>query len=308
MKKYVAAIVSVVLLISLALTGCASMAVSATPETNSYSFKESISEIDIDTSAYDVVLCPSESGICEVVCRETEQERHSVKVQGSTLRIQRREKNRIRPLSFNNIRLEITVYLPQRDYQALTVKTSSGSIDIAEGFKFESAAVSSSSGSIRFCADVAESLTATASSGKVYLNNLSAGELALTTSSGGIVMEEVSSDKAALTCSSGDIRISGFRAADSLAVGTSSGDIQMTDVQAKRSLAVSCTSGDITLEDCDAREIRIETTSGDVLCSFLSGKSFRTETSSGSVTVPEDSAPYPCEIRTTSGNIMVMAE
>ena len=65
-------------------------------ETNTYEVSEPFTAVAVDIDAGNVVIRPSEDGICRVVCLEEEKQRHDVKVENGTLRIRHPEHLRVR--------------------------------------------------------------------------------------------------------------------------------------------------------------------------------------------------------------------
>lgn len=100
--------------------------------TNTYEIEEAFTNISVDTDTADVVFALSENGRSRVTCDEEKKLYYSVSVQDGTLRIDRVDERRwydyIRIFDFHS--KKITVYLPQSEYAALSVRGSTGNVAI----------------------------------------------------------------------------------------------------------------------------------------------------------------------------------
>lgn len=233
--------------------------------TNTYSVDESFSGISVDGAECDIRLYPSEDGGCKVVCHESDRITHSVEVKENTLTVERHDNRKwYEHMGVYWGGMEIALYLPQREYDALYAKTLSGNIVIPEDFSFETAVVQSTSGNVSFSAEVGGNLKVKAVSGNVEL-----------------------------------IDVTG----QSISVQTTSGEIDFSNVIAGLNIHCKSVSGDVVLRRCDADSLRLSSTSGNITGSLLTEKVFLTDTTSGKINVPRTTSGGQCEITTTSGNI-----
>ncbi len=255
--------------------------------TEEYSFTESVREISVNCSECDVVLLSGEEEGGRVVCRETDRITHEVKLSDGKLTVERKTSGFGTSWDLTNIPLNVAIYLPQGEYGALAVKTSSGSISIAEEFTFADASLESSSGAILINAAVTGELHIVSSSGNQYIGAMSPRSVTAQSSSGNIELGEGQPGSVSLKASSGDVRLFGVVA------GT---------------LDTETSSGDVTLQLCDAGRIGIRTSSGDITGSLTSAKDFRTKTSSGNVSLPPSGGTDVCELETSSGDIRITVE
>lgn len=234
-------------------------------ETNSYSVEEAFTNISIDGAECNVSLVKSEDGICNVVCHESDKITHTVEVKDGTLSITRRDNRKW----YENIGvywgdMDIEIYLPESEYDALYVKTLSGDIAIPEAFHFGDTEVQSTSGNVDFTASVSGNLSVKTVSGEVYVSRTDSKKVS---------------------------------------VQSTSGDIDFKDVVSQEEIHIESVSGDVELYQCDAESLWIKTSSGNVSGSLLTEKIFFADTSSGDVDVPRSSSGGKCEIITTSGDI-----
>lgn len=227
--------------------------------------EEPFSNITVDAEACNVNLVPSSDGICQVEYPTDDQLECSVSVQQNTLQIIFRD-HRSWPDNVNISMepLEITLYLPQSQYEQLNLDSVSGSITVPEDFSFSQAQVSTTSGKLQFYASVSGNLSLESVSGTMEVSNVTP---------------------------------------QSLSLSSTSGPIHASQVVVMETWDINSVSGQVTLTDCDASSLVISTVSGGVKASLRSGKTFSTQTVSGDVEVPSDSSGGSCNISTISGNI-----
>jgi DUF4097 and DUF4098 domain-containing protein YvlB len=236
-------------------------------ETNTYEVSEPFTAVAVDIDAGNVVIRPSEDGMCKVVCLEEEKQRHDVKVENGTLRIRHPEwKEDFFHFGVSIGETEITVYLPEGSYSALSVQTDSGDISI-ESLHVENIALETDTGDIRLqsiqCTGVLRGETDT---GEMHVQDVNCGNLNSEGETGNITLERV--------------MISG-------------------------NCSIDRDSGDVVFQDSDAGEISVETDSGDVTGTLLSEKVFLTETDTGDVQVPQTIQGGTCRISTDTGDIRI---
>ena len=257
-------------------------------EERTHEVSESFRNISINDLECDVTIVPAQDGPCRVVCYENDKIGNDVAVKEDTLMITRKDR---RPWyehfgiwwSQNNT---VTVYLPEREYESLYLKTVSGEITMANSFTFREAKLLSTSGDIAF-------------TGRTQ------GDLFVKTTSGDITLRDIEAQATEVHSTSGDITLLHSSAAE-LMMKSTSGTIKAEAVTAKGHAELITTSGDIRLRESDAASFYIKSTSGDVRGTLLSGKIFNTHTTSGSVhTPPSKEGAGECKIHTTSGDIRI---
>ena len=160
----------------------------------------------------------------------------------------------------------ITVYLPQSEYEALTVKSRTGDINV--------------------CNLSVSSLDLCVTTGKVTATDVVCkGDVSVSVSTGKTYLTDI---KCQRLISSGN-----------------TGDMTMENVIASESFSIERSTGDVRLDSCDAAEIFITTDTGDVWGSLLSDKVFITRTDTGKVDTPKTTVGGRCEITTDTGNIKI---
>lgn len=275
-------------------------------ETNSYTVTEGFDRISMKTDTADIVFLPAEDGNCKVLCYEPANEKNTVAVQDGVLTIQTvNEKKWYDYIGIHFITPKITVYLPQSQYQALTIREDTGDITLPEGFTFGSLDITVSTGDILCGASVLEQAKIKTSTGKIHLENMSAGTLDLQVSTGDVsVADVVCSGDMALRVSTGKAVLTNLTCVNFTTTGNT-GDLIMKNVTAAGRFSIARTTGDIRFDRCDATEITVTTDTGDVTGTLLSDKIFFATTDTGHVNVPKSTTGGKCEITTDTGNIKI---
>lgn len=251
---------------------------------NRYEIDEPFKNISIETDTADIVFIPSETASTSVMCNESDNAKHLVAVEGESLVIKLEDTRKW----YNYIGItfsspKITVYLPEDEYDKLSVKSHTGDINIPDNFTFGSVDIALSTGNVTNYASSLKDTKIKTSTGDIRLEKLSAASLDLTVSTGRVTLCDI-------TC-------------DTLTSKGDTGKISMENVIVTEKLSVERSTGDILLEGCDAAEIFIETDTGDVKGSLLSDKVFITKTDTGDITVPDTLSGGRCEITTDTGDI-----
>ncbi len=308
---------------------------------NTISIEKDFENIDIDSVECDVKFIKSENDECKIESIDEKSIVTEAEVRDNTLYINRVDKRKWYEgigVYFGYRTPRITVFLPETEYEKLSILSASGDTSISSDFSFESANVRSSSGDIEFLADVlknaeikstsgdisvnteAENLTVGSTSGNVGVEGKansvtvsstsgdvlcyrvdSEGEFNAKTTSGDVMVRDSKVAGAYIQSTSGDVSIEKI-SADKLSFKTTSGDIELEEVYAENMLSASAVSGDIELIHGDSMDISFETTSGDIEAIIQTGKNFSYKTSSGTICLPEDSGDGKCHVKTVSGD------
>ncbi|MBQ4067694.1 MAG: DUF4097 family beta strand repeat protein [Lachnospiraceae bacterium] len=259
-------------------------------ETNIYEIDEEFSSISMDMDIADIKFVLSENEKCKVECYEEEKSKHSVNVEEDKLII---EVNNNRAwydyIGINIGSPKVTVYLPKSEYMELSIKESTGDVEIQAGFMFENVSISSSTGSI--CVEEAM-----------------VGNLELSTSTGGITASNVSCEgDASFKVSTGKTKLNNFECKNLTSRGNT-GNIYLNNVIASETISIKRDTGNVRFDASDANEIFVETDTGDVEGNLLTDKSFITDTDLGKVDVPKTTNGGKCEIITDTGDIRITVE
>ncbi len=276
-------------------------------ETNSFGVTESFNNLSVKAVNDDVVFKLSDDNSCKVVCYEQEKLRHSVGVTNNTLEIvvndMREWYDYISLFSFESPK--ITVYLPKNTYRSLSVDFVTGDVEIPKDFKFDSIALSGSTGSVKCCAGSSGATKIDLSTGSIKIDGASSGEMSLKTVTGGIDLKSVAV-KGDINAESSTGNIV-FRdvACGRLSSDASTGNIRLEGTVASQSFYIERSTGSVTFDGSDAAEITVKTSTGNVRGSLLSDKVFITDSSTGRIDVPKTVSGGKCEITTSTGCIEI---
>ncbi len=272
--------------------------------TSTFQIREDFRDISLDVKNDGISFLPSEDGECRVVCYEEEKMRHSVSVVDGRLFI---DVSDTRPwyeavsLSFETPK--ITVYLPEREYGALSIKTSVGDVTVPKNFSFETVRIDGKTCSVSFFSSAAQSLEIRLNTGNIRLEEVCAKEIQLQTTTGKISLlgGETEGEIRAET-NTGSITLTDI-SCGSLFVKSETGALTLRDAISRGSLTATNSTGKISLESCDAAELSLRTSTGNISGTLLSEKLFFAESDTGRVSVPQTASGGRCEARTSTGSI-----
>lgn len=273
-------------------------------ETNEYNFGEEFCNISVDTNTADIIFEVSNDGKCRVECYEESKAKHSVTVKQDTLFINiTNEKAWYDYIGISFGSPKIRVYLPKAEYSTLSVKGSTGYVDVPKGLKFDSADVKLSTGGVRFFASASDLVKLKASTGNITVEGISAGSLDFSVSTGNVTISDVRCmGDVKIKVSTGKTKLNDVECKKLTSSG-STGDISLYSVIAKEAFSIKRSTGDVKFDGSDAKEIFVETDTGDVTGSLLTEKVFITHTDTGKVDAPKTTVGGKCEINTDTGDI-----
>lgn len=233
--------------------------------TNTHEVQEDFTNISIKTTTADILFAPSDTGKCEVVCKEAIKELHSVSVENGTLII--KVNNTKKWYDYIGIMVsgspEITVYLPKDTYSLLSINLSTGDVSVS---------------------------------------NLTLDELKLTATTGDLSLSNISVKELNQSISTGTTNLTNITCKNLVSTGTT-GKINLTNVRTTGLLSVKRSTGNINLDACDGGDIKLKTTTGSVKGTLLSEKIFKAHSTTGSVSVPDTHTGGICDISVTTGSI-----
>ena len=275
-------------------------------ETVALEIPEPFRNIAIRSDTEEIRFLPAEDGVCRVTFREQEKERHTAAVENGTLMIGKTDARQgTELLSFSFDSPEITLYLPQREYGALTIEESTGGVMIPKDFAFESIRIDASTGDVDCSACVSGEARIALSTGDIRMEDVSAGALVLTVSTGKVTVRgAVCTGDVHVGVSTGKAVLHGLRCKNLRSEGTT-GDLAMEKVLAEGSMTIERSTGKVRFDACDAADFAVKTGTGDVTGTLLSEKVFLTQTDTGRVDVPKTVSGGKCEITTGTGDIQI---
>lgn len=273
-------------------------------ETAEHKISESYKDIYIVSDTADIKLVTSENTDTSVICYEQKNLKHTVAVKDGTLTIEIVDNRKwYENIGINFGSPKITVYVPQGEYGAFCVKSSTGDVEIPAEFKFESIDISQSTGDVVSYASVTDTIKIKTSTGNIRLENISAGDLDLSVSTGRVTASGVNCvGEVKVGVTTGKTYISDVKCS-SLSSSGDTGDISLKNVIAAESFFIMRSTGDVAFEMCDASNIFVQTDTGDVSGSLLSEKVFMPQSDTGKIDVPKTMNGGKCEIITDTGDI-----
>lgn len=275
-------------------------------QTNTHEITQDFTNITIHTDTSHITLVPSSASTCSVVCYEEEKALHSVSVQDGHLSIELAEtKEWYDYIGINFQKSTITIYLPERIYGTLSIRSHTGEIDIPSNFEFESIDIFETTGDVACYASATQDISIKATTGDIEVKGLSAQNLDLSVSTGKVTVKDVEcKEDVRITVSTGGTNISGMKCQNFISSGNT-GSITLKDLIADGKLSIERSTGDVKFEACDAAEILVKTDTGDVKGTLCSEKIFITQTDTGRVNVPQGGTGGKCEIKTDTGDIKI---
>lgn len=216
-------------------------------ETSTCEIGEGFKSIYIDTDTADIAFEPSDDGKCRVVCYENVKAKHSAIVEEETLTI--KETNNREWYDYIGINFgssKITVYIPEKEFENITVKSSTGDISFGDL--------------------AAAKIDISVTTGKVMLCDIKCGELTTTGDTGGVYLERVLTDKMCVNRSTGHVELDACDS-DEILIETDTGDVKGSLLSGKE-FECETSTGDIDVPDTVGGKCRIKTSTGDIRISI----------------------------------------
>lgn len=275
-------------------------------ENNEYEITENYKNLSIITDTADILLLPAENGKSSVVCYEQKNAKHSVTIKDSALVIEIEDTRKwYEHIGINFSAPKITVYIPQGEYGLLSIKSSTGDVEIPKEFKFESIEISESTGNVTNYASASANIKIKTSTGDIKIESVSVDALDLSISTGKVTVTNVTCiGDIKINVSTGKSNITDVKCQNFISDGDT-GSISLKNVTATEKFSIERSTGDVKFDGCDAAEIFVTTDTGDVTGSLLTDKVFITESDTGRIDVPKTTTGGKCEISTDTGDIII---
>ena len=271
--------------------------------------QESFDTIAIDTEDCDVKFAMlSGQDDCMVEIRAYKNVKHTAAVEDGTLKIKMIDKRRW--IDYVGVfgmseQMEMTVYLPVAEYNALQVRTASGDITLGQQPVFLETQLRTNTGDISCVTGVGgDLLDCMTSTGDICIQNSTAKQIKLQSDTGDFQMSVVAGDEIQLKTDTGDVEAQNVNA-QMFTCQTDTGDVELEQVQAAEYLKIFTNTGDVGVKDCDAGTVNIETDTGDVSGNFLTPKWFQADSNTGDVQVPHSRDGGECRIQSDNGDIKI---
>ena len=268
---------------------------------------ESFDSILIDTGACDVNFVPYNGTVdSKVVIREREETRHTVTVEDGTLKIKMQDNRNwtdyigIFDMDWEN--MEITLYLPQKQYASLRITTDTGDIKIPAALSGKEILLHSDTGEIRCEGAAGDLLSCMTNTGDIRAYGCEPVMLKLESDTGDIQLTDTESTEIHLRNDTGETELENV-ICKILTCESDTGDTSLEWVKAEEYLQVFTNTGDVEIEESDAGSVNIETNTGDVEGHFLTPKWFQAHSNTGNVKVPNTRDGGECRIESDTGDI-----
>ena len=273
--------------------------------TNEYTVSENFKNITVIDNTADVTLLTSSEGEVKVVCYEDENEKHTVFTESDTLFIKKvKNKKWYQYIGISFKSPKVTVYIPEGEYERLSVELDTGDLSLPEGFIFESVKLESDTGDVSFAATVRSRAEIETDTGKVTFSG-SAKSLDISCETGNITLTpNATLGDIELDVDTGKISLSAVRC-DSLKIESDTGSVTLRDVIATGNFGIETDTGKVTFDACDAANITVKTDTGDVRGTLLSKMHFIAKSRTGDVNVPETVSEKTCRINSSTGDIKI---
>ena len=275
-------------------------------KTNTHLISESFNNINIESSTANIIFVPSKDSTCQVVCIESANERHLVNVENQTLSISvTNEKKWYDYVGIINTSPQLTIYLPETQYNQLSIVENTGDIKIPKDFYFESMNITTSTGDIDNKASAAKDIKLTVSSGDIIIDSISANTMNFSVSTGEIIGDSLTCEEnLTITVGSGFTTLTNVTC-DSLTTTGNTGNLSLKNVIAADKISIERSTGDVNFDKSDATELFIQTDTGHVKGSLLTDKIFSIDTSTGDIDVPKSLSGGACEVKTSTGDVKI---
>lgn len=277
--------------------------------TNTYDVEENFSKISIDVDTANINFFVSDDGKCKVICDETDKIKHTVNVENDTLSIKENDDRKW----YNFIKIfydspEVTLYLPKTEFDTLTIKNSTGNINVPNTLSFNDISLKASTGNIKCYCSVSNTMKIDVSTGDILISDTSFINANLYSSTGDIKLENINaSGNVMINTSTGKVVLINLNC-NNLETTVTSGNVLLTNVIINEQLYVYCNAGNVKLNGCDASSLKIKTSTGDVKGTLLSDKIFIVDSSTGDINVPKTTTGGICEITTSTGDITIQIQ
>ena len=125
-------------------------------ETNIYTVSEPFLDVAVKGDTARIVLVPSENGEVTVTCYERTKAKHAVSVTDGVLTVGIEDERKwYERIGIDLDHACITLALPAREYETLTLKVKTGDITVPRDFSFADASLQTSTGDVEISASVA---------------------------------------------------------------------------------------------------------------------------------------------------------
>lgn len=271
---------------------------------NVHEIHENFNNINVVTDTSDIKFLSATDEKCRIVCNEYDNNIHSVSVTNNTLTISVSNKQKW----FDNIGIfwdetVITIYLPEPEFEKLSIATDTGDINITKDFSFENTQIETDTGDVVLNCNVKRNIFIETDTGDVSLCDTESENISIESDTGKTEIKNVNTrGKISAETDTGEVFLEGVNC-NNLKIESSTGDISLKNTVSSGKMNFESDTGDISFNASDAVEMYIETDTGDVRGTLLSEKIFITQSDTGNINVPKTFSGGKCEIITNTGDI-----
>lgn len=218
----------------------------AVTEESTYSVA-SFDSIFINTQLTDVEIAASEDGTCRVVLSEYKNMNTTVEIQNNTLCIRqtdnRKWHEKVGILIFEP---KITVYLPEGDYQNLSIGMANGDVKVSDHFSFTDAMINTIRGDIYFGAAVKNRFSSETVFGELTLVGVNAEEIICETEQYDIYLRDCDANVLKLTTVNGNVE-GALLSEKTFTAHSQNGEVDVPDSTGGGTCEISTVNGDVKI-------------------------------------------------------------
>lgn len=272
--------------------------------TETYELDKSFNKIKVDVDTSDVEFIKVNEGYGKVICKESKEHKHTVKIEDDTLKIEFDHKYVIH-FGFASPDYKVQVYIPTTNEYDLDAVHTTGDFRIASDFTFTNIKVKGATGDNIISSNVKNSLNISCSTGKISISNMNPTSIYIESSTGDAYLKDINCiGNINMKSTTGKKQFDNVKA-QNLTLDSSTGASRLDKVTLVSKLSISASTGDVRISQSDAAEIDIKLTTGDVRAEFLTSKIVYAKSITGRVDVPKSTTGGLCSIETSTGDIKV---
>lgn len=264
---------------------------------------DSFKNITIDTKTADIHFVSATDGVCKVITPERKGLQYTVKVQDGVLTVKLEDTRKWYQYLFFNFEMpDVTVYLPDADYQNLTIDASTGDIEITRDLRFENVAIDISTGDVDCEALVAGNMTIETSTGDIEIENAQAKDILLRVTTGDVECKNVTCVNFTSEGGVGTFTADNVEALETFYVKRTTGEVAMSKIAAG-TLTIDKTTGKINISTAVCGDVQLTVTTGSMQITDMTCANFTSEGDTGSLTMDNVVASGKFTIDRTTGDI-----
>lgn len=269
-----------------------------------YVVNEPFTSIQVEATVCDVTFVKTD-GEFRAVCPDSEKLSYTVTVEEGTLCVRQVDMHRWYDfIGINLGKQEITLYLPDSQYDVLCIGSDTGDLFVPKDFSFAVAELSTSTGNTEFAAAVAERITASTSTGDVTFFGSMPAIVQVNTTTGDVTLQDMACGNCFVKATTGKLHLVNLTC-QTLDCESSTGDHHLQGVVAVEYINAISTTGGVELLGCDAPMLTIQTDTGDIVGVLLSPKEFFAHTGTGTEQIASHSGTVSgqCYVNSRTGDI-----